>query len=72
MYSFYFLPNDNINMFVDEIAKLEESINNTKRHVIITGDFNTKSPLWEEWRLDRRGQLVSEMVASNQFSFWKN
>ena len=35
---------------------------------LIGGDFNSKSPEWDEARLDRRGILVGEMVTRNDLT----
>ena len=48
-----------------EILLLEETLREAKGRSLIAGDFNSKSPVWGEARLDRRGILVGEMAARN-------
>lgn len=62
IYSCYFSPNDTLGKFTEELNTLEDSIS-TQVDVLITGDFNGKSPAWGETRLDRRGILINEMIA---------
>lgn len=64
-YSCYFSPNDPIEKFTRELDLLETSFRNSSKNFVIAGDFNAKSPDWQETRLDKRGQLVSEMIARN-------
>ena len=64
VYSCYFSPNDKLERFAAELDALEESLASASAmDVIITGDFNAKSPDWGEARLDRRGTMVSELIA---------
>ena len=65
VYSCYFSPNDPFKIFETQILLLEESLREVSWRPFIAGDFNSKSPEWGEARLDRRGILVSEMVARN-------
>ncbi|XP_043474028.1 uncharacterized protein LOC122506100 [Leptopilina heterotoma] len=65
IYSCYFSPNDPLGKFDTEIHSLEESLRAFDGDVLIAGDFNSKSPEWGETRLDRRGILVSDMLATN-------
>ncbi|XP_043475040.1 uncharacterized protein LOC122506788 [Leptopilina heterotoma] len=65
VYSCYFSPNDPLKKFDAEVQALEKSIRAFGGDVLIAGDFNSKSPEWGETRLDRRGTLVSDMVAAN-------
>ena len=51
--------------FLNDIDKLENSIQSAKGGVLIAGDFNSKSPEWGESRSDRRGAVVCEFVARN-------
>lgn len=46
------------------LSKLEGSIRRAASEVVITGDFNAKSPLWGDELHDWRRQLMEEMVAS--------
>ena len=65
VYSCYFSPGDPFDVFETQILLLEENLRETIGRSLIGGDFNSKSPEWGEARLDRRGILVSEMVARN-------
>ena len=65
VYSCYFTPNDPFGIFETQILLLEESLGEASERSLIAGDFNSKSPEWGEARLDRRGILVGEMVATN-------
>lgn len=67
IYSCYFSPNGDIldfELMLEEIANLVRS-NHEK--AIIAGDFNAKSPEWGMTIADRRGQIVSEWIAANDF-----
>ena len=46
-------------------SSLTKSLREACGRSLIAGDFNSKSPEWGEAHLDRRGILVSEMVARN-------
>lgn len=55
-----------------DIGDLEETLNEIEQHlransaeVVITGDFNAKSPQWGMNQTDRRGQIITEWIASN-------
>ena len=65
VYSCYFSPNDPFKIFETQILLLEESLKEASGRSLIAGDFNSKLFEWEEARLDRRGNLVGEMVARN-------
>ncbi|XP_043479874.1 uncharacterized protein LOC122509708 [Leptopilina heterotoma] len=65
IYSCYFSPNDPFGKFDTEIRSLEESVRAFDGDVLIAGEFNSKSPEWGETRQDRRGILVSDMLATN-------
>ena len=65
VYSCYFFPNDPFKIFETQILHLEESLGEADGRSLTASDFNSKSPEWGEARLDRRGILVSEMVARN-------
>ena len=68
VYSCYFSPNNPSEIFDTEILLLEESLKEASGRSLIADDFNSKSPEWEEARLDRRGIVVGEMVARNDLS----
>ena len=56
---------DPFKIFKTQILLLEESLREASGRFPFAGDFNSKSPVWGEARLDRRGILVGEMVARN-------
>lgn len=64
IYSCYFPPSLNLEQFIELIRKLESSIRTARCKVIIGGDFNSKSPECSSKTLDKRGECVSEMIAS--------
>ncbi|KAI8126689.1 putative 115 kDa protein in type-1 retrotransposable element R1DM [Lucilia cuprina] len=64
IYSCYFPPSMDIEKFNENLNKLDTSIRTARARVIIGGDFNSKSPEWNSKTLDRRGKLVSELIAS--------
>ena len=65
VYSCYFSPKNPVEVFETQILLLEESHSEAVVRSLIGGDFNSKSPELGEAHLDRRGVLVSEMVARN-------
>lgn len=64
VYSCYFSPNMDFNEFEEAINALGDSIRRSRHKVIIGGDFNSKSPEWYSNTFDKRGNTVSEMIAS--------
>lgn len=67
IYSCYSSPNGDLhdlNIMLEEIASLVRS-NNEK--AIIAGDFNAKSPQWGMAFSDRRGQIITEWIAANDY-----
>ena len=52
-------------IFETQILLLDESLRKVSGQSLIAGDFNSKSPEWGEARLDRRGNLVGEIVTRN-------
>ncbi|XP_051175653.1 uncharacterized protein LOC127290876, partial [Leptopilina boulardi] len=67
MYSCYFSPNDLLADFESDMDDLESSLKESTLDVLVTGDFNAKSPEWGETRLDKRGKMIGEMVSRNNF-----
>lgn len=63
VYSCYYSPNMDYNVFTEALNVLEASIRSTKYRVVIGGDFNSKSPEWNSNQLDNKGATVSEMIA---------
>lgn len=72
IYSVYFSPNISMDQFTAGIDELESSIRSAKGKVIIGGDFNSKSPEWNSGKLDKRGVVVSEMIASLGLAVFNN
>ena len=65
-YSCYYSPNDSMEVFDAELNDLQQDLRSAPKDFIITGDFNSKSPAWFERRLDYRGVVMTEFVASNE------
>ena len=63
--SCYISPKDPFEIFETQILLFEESLREASGRSLIAGDLNSKSPEWDEARLDRRGILVGEMAARN-------
>lgn len=55
--------NDHLNKFKSEIQDLKEIVRTTRKDVLRTGDFNTKSTEWGETRPSRSGMIVKDMLA---------
>ncbi|XP_043485346.1 uncharacterized protein LOC122513138 [Leptopilina heterotoma] len=68
MYSCYFSPNDALTDFEADIRQLESSLRGSRLDVLVTGDFNAKSPEWGESRLDKRGRVIGEMVSRSNLT----
>lgn len=62
--SLYLSPNITMDEFEAGLSRVAEWIVGCRKKVIVTGDFNAKSPLWGGEVLDRRGQLVMDWAAS--------
>lgn len=62
IYICYFSPSDHFDKSVWEFNSLEESIQMTKGNKLITDDFISQSPKWQESRLDKSGMLVSTFL----------
>lgn len=62
VYSCYFSPSVDLPVFDEELSNLEDSLETARGEILITGDFNAKSPEWGEHRLDTRGQMVCELL----------
>lgn len=46
----------------EELDTLEDSVKATTQDVIVVGDFNGKSPEWEEKQMNRRAGLIAELM----------
>jgi len=65
MYSYYYSPNTGISAFKDFISKLDQSIRASRVPVVVSGDFNAHSPYWGSSSEDHRGELLTDMLATN-------
>ena len=65
LYSCSFSPGNPIEVFETQILLLQEILSEAVGRYLMGGDFDSKSPEWCEARLDRRGNLVGEMIARN-------
>ena len=63
VYSCYFSPNILYDYFVTQLDDLDDSIRTARTEILVAGDFNSKSPEWGSGQLDRRGEVLSEMIA---------
>lgn len=63
IYSCYFSPNDPLETLTAELEHLEDSFGTVKGEMLIAGDFNSKSPEWGSLTTDKRGALVTCMMA---------
>ncbi|GBN91934.1 hypothetical protein AVEN_235984-1 [Araneus ventricosus] len=59
--SCYGPPKENINELLEE---LDECLTFTHDHLLLTGDFNAKSPLWGGSIEDERGRQLLEFILS--------
>lgn len=64
IYACYWSPNTDYILFVDFLDRLEGCIRNKKGMVIVTGDFNAKSPAWGDHREDQKGKTLMDMMVS--------
>lgn len=62
-YSCYYSPNDQLQEFEADLLELARSIRTQTSPTIVGGDFNSKAADWGEHRLDRRGEIVCELIA---------
>ncbi|XP_074036343.1 uncharacterized protein [Leptinotarsa decemlineata] len=63
--SCYSSGNDNIERLEKTLQELEQRIRTSRTEVIITGDFNAKSPEWGMNFSDARGHKMTEWIAAN-------
>lgn len=61
----YISPNCGIDAFEGYLQDIEEDLKRTKRHIILAGDFNAKSPEWGSRKEDGRGRRLTEWLAKN-------
>lgn len=63
IYSCYSSGNQDIKQLEDMLQSITDRINTNKESVIITGDFNAKSPQWGMHNVDNRGQIMMDWIA---------
>jgi hypothetical protein len=68
IYSCYFSPNDKLAKFEQDLDILQSSFETARGEILITGDFNGKSPQWGDHRLDKRGIRIGQLLARWQFT----
>ncbi|KAJ8934071.1 hypothetical protein NQ314_013609, partial [Rhamnusium bicolor] len=66
IYSCYVSPNVSMDIFGNFLNELEASIHNVQGEIIVTGDFNSKSPEWGSKWEDRRGNILTQWIAANK------
>jgi retron-type reverse transcriptase len=64
IYSCYFSPNIDFESYRRGVDSLSESILRAGKPVIVGGDFNAKSSAWGAMVTDRRGVLLTEVIAT--------
>lgn len=64
VYACYWSPNTEYLMFVDFIDRLEGNKRSRNGIVIISGDLNSKSPAWGDYREDAKGKALMDVMAS--------
>ncbi|KAI5745079.1 hypothetical protein M8J76_008121 [Diaphorina citri] len=62
--SLYSSFNDPIFLLESSLKDISEKIRAFSGEAVVGGDFNAKSPLWNESRTDQRGLVVSEWIAN--------
>ncbi|CAI6344400.1 unnamed protein product [Macrosiphum euphorbiae] len=60
----YWSPNTDYTLFVDFFYRIEGSIRQQEGTVIVSGDFNAKSPAWGEHTEEHKGQALVDMTSS--------
>lgn len=64
IYSCYISPNINIKEFGKTLDEIMEDVLGRRREVVITGDFNAKSPVWGSPAIDERGERIGEWMST--------
>lgn len=68
IFSCYISPNIGITKFEEILKQIEYEIKRLNPHnLIICGDFNTKSTVWESPYTCRRGRIFEEWTITNNF-----
>jgi hypothetical protein len=61
--SMYSSPNEPISVLENTLEEIGTKVRSFTGEAVIGGDFNAKSPLWNETRTDPRGIVVAEWIA---------
>ncbi|XP_008180149.1 uncharacterized protein LOC103308492 [Acyrthosiphon pisum] len=64
LYSCYISPNVTFLEFEAFLVGLEASVRTATGPVVVSGDFNSKSPEWGSPREDRRGRALADLIAA--------
>lgn len=65
IYSLYASGNDDIEDLERTLALIQSRINGNRESAIVAGDYNAKSPQWGMPTADRRGDVVTEWMSTN-------
>lgn len=63
--SMYLSPNKSLREFESGLDRVSSWLRIPGKNVIVTGDFNAKSPLWGGDVFDRRGRLLTDWACAN-------
>ncbi|KAJ3661622.1 hypothetical protein Zmor_006010 [Zophobas morio] len=66
IYSCYISPNLQIPTFESYLETLGNDLKKHKKHLVLTGDFNAKSPEWGSKTRDRRGKIMEEWIVERK------
>lgn len=66
--SCYISPNSDMDTYEEFLDELEECMDTTESHVLIGGDFNSKSALWGNPLTDARGDRLSRWSACHNLN----
>ncbi|CAI6356785.1 unnamed protein product [Macrosiphum euphorbiae] len=64
LYSCYISPNVTFLEFEAFLVGLEASVRTATGPVVVSGDFNSRSPEWGSPREDRRGRALADLIAA--------
>ncbi|XP_074031108.1 uncharacterized protein [Leptinotarsa decemlineata] len=63
LYNCYVSPNIVLGNFKEYIDRLAQHIRNGRKDVVVSGDLNAKSTMWNSDSTDRRGEYVEEWIS---------
>lgn len=66
--SCYISPNCELSEFAQYITEIDNFIKHLRKPILIAGDFNAKSLQWGEKDNDRRGDMLTDWIASRDLS----